>query len=63
MSKKGLGRRDFFKQTVAAGAALGAASELAHAAEGDEAAPTIEMPRKKLGSTGETVPILCQGEA
>lgn len=58
-------RRGFLKAAVASGAAFGALPHLSLAAEGgekDEAAkPAPRVPRKELGTTGETVPILLLG--
>ncbi|MBI1318791.1 MAG: hypothetical protein GC168_07555 [Candidatus Hydrogenedens sp.] len=66
MKHKDLARRDFMKGAVLGGAGLGMAggASALHApmqlAEGDAAAATT-VPRKKLGSTGEEIPILLMG--
>lgn len=61
MSEHGIDRRGFMKTAVASGAGLGlgaASSRTAAAAEG-ELLSTI--PRRELGRTGETIPILFMG--
>jgi predicted aldo/keto reductase-like oxidoreductase len=68
--RKRTSRRDFLKKAAVTGAGLGLAGPLAGgaaraaeqaAAEGAEPKPADKVPRKKLGSTGETVPILLLG--
>ena len=52
-------RRDFIRSTVGAGAGWGLLSQAGQGAEAPEA--EIKMPRRTLGKTGETVPVLMMG--
>jgi len=66
MQHKDLGRRDFMKGAVLGGAGLGiAGSAAAHRGPEmlaqAEAAPAATVPRRQLGKTGETIPILLMG--
>jgi len=63
MQDKGLGRRDFMRGTVAGGAGLGllGGARMAGAQEADPAGPAGTVPRRTLGKTGETIPILFMG--
>jgi len=68
--RKPTSRRDFLKTAAATGAGLGLAGSLAGGAvraadpaagESGAAQPADSVPRRKFGSTGETVPILMLG--
>lgn len=61
MSDQGIGRRGFMKTAVASGAGFGLAggAGMQTAQAQDELLSTI--PRRELGSTGETIPILFMG--
>ncbi len=66
MSENGTSRRGFLKSAIASGAAVGAWSHLSLAAEGETpaaggAAPAPTVPRRKLGGTGQEIPILLMG--
>jgi predicted aldo/keto reductase-like oxidoreductase len=70
MKKKRTSRRDFLKTAAVTGAGLGIAGSLAnhgaHAARGEQSGeaaqqPAVRVPRKKLGATGEEIPILVLG--
>ena len=66
MSENGTSRRGFIKAAIASGAAAGAWSHLSLAADGAAPAgagaePAASVPRKKLGSTGQEIPILLMG--
>ncbi len=65
MDSNDVGRREFLKKTMLAGAGLGAMSGLAGAQESDKepgpAKPLDRVPRKELGDTGKTIPILLFG--
>lgn len=66
MSQEGSSRRDFLKSALVSGAALGAMPHLTLRADdappkGEGAAPADRVPRKTLGSTGQTIPILLMG--
>jgi hypothetical protein len=66
MSENGTSRRGFLKTAIASGAAVGAWSHLSLAAEGETpaaggAAPAPTVPRRKLGATGQEIPILLMG--
>jgi predicted aldo/keto reductase-like oxidoreductase len=61
-----LDRRDFLKRALATGAGLGALAGGADVARadgegGDDATPSEKVPRRQLGATGQTVPILLVG--
>ncbi len=54
-----MNRRDFMKNTMAAGAGVGL---LGHAAQGAPSAqPGTKVPRRTLGNTGESVPVIMMG--
>jgi len=68
--RKPTSRRDFLKAAAVTGAGLGLAGSLAGGAaraadqaatEGGDAQAAEKVPRRKLGATGETVPILLLG--
>jgi predicted aldo/keto reductase-like oxidoreductase len=68
--EKKTSRRDFLKTAAVTGAGLGVAGSLAgqaaaqetgSSAEGEAAKPADLVPRKKLGKTGEEIPILVLG--
>jgi len=62
MSGQEFGRRDLFKRAAAVGAgAVAAGAGLAPLMAQEAAAPTSTVPRRKLGKTGETVPVLLMG--
>ncbi len=62
MSDNGTSRRDFLKTAALSGAALGATGAASPAlAAGEAAAPAAKVPRRTLGRTGESVPILLMG--
>lgn len=65
MHQEQFGRRDLLKRAAVLGAGLGFAGGAAHARESDRAmqvAQTVNtVPRKKLGSTGQEIPIIVLG--
>ena len=65
MSEPHFDRRNFLKTTLASGAALGTTGAAAQgqeaAAAGEALRPSEKVPRKTLGDTGESIPILLQG--
>jgi len=65
MAREGMHRRDFVKTALAGGAAAGAASGVSHVAQAQESEaapqPYETVPRRKLGTTGETIPIIFMG--
>jgi len=62
---KGVDRRDFLKKSVLAGAGLGAMAGLSGAQDSDKDPKGAELekkvPRRELGATGKTIPILLFG--
>lgn len=64
MSEHGMRRRDFMRGAVAGGAGLGmlgGGTALAQDAADSTADPVSTVPRRQLGTTGETIPILFMG--
>ena len=65
MSKEEIGRRELFRRAAIAGAGLGVAVSTLHtetAAAQEADAPLLDkVPRRVLGSTGETIPLLLFG--
>ncbi|MCH2106147.1 MAG: aldo/keto reductase [Planctomycetes bacterium] len=65
MDNKDVGRRDFLKKSVLAGASLGSIGGLAGAQDSDdkpvEPEKEAKVPRRELGATGEEIPILLFG--
>ncbi|MDH3284633.1 MAG: aldo/keto reductase, partial [Acidobacteriota bacterium] len=64
MKREGTTRRGFLKSAILSGAAFGAAGHLSLAEDGKSQTapePHAKVPRKPLGSTGESIPILLMG--